>query len=327
MLFSVLAAILALHASAAPAAAQTVTAPWLQDTARLRVIPLRTGTAYRFKGFAVDPTGTRFFLGSWDQHQIVAVSGTVPGVTAFRSPYHGRLAGMGVFLRAGKLYALMNEVNDAPDAKASSVLLVFDAVSGTLHHAYAVQGTVEGRHHFNHVVVDSTGRAYVSNTLKGGIWTVNTKDPADSLRPFLIDARLRLIHGIALPPAEDRLFVTSYQTGLAVIDLPQRALRVYDIPASKGTDGLRYYRGSLYGIGQNALTRYHLNADATRVTNVTPLLVNHPAFNDPRCLDILQDTLFILGNIEHTAVTFQDPSKRGTAQTDTHILSYRLPDD
>lgn len=302
-------------------------APVPPDTAQVRVIPLHTRTAYRFKGLAVDSTGNRFFLGSWDQREIVSVSAAAPGVTVFKSPYQGRLAGMGVFLRAGRLYALMNEVDDAPDARPESVLLVFHAASGTLLHTYALQGTAEGRHHFNHIVVNGAGRAYISNTLKAGVWTVNTTDPTDSLRPLLIDPRLRLVHGIALPPSEDRLFVTSYEAGLAVVDLSSRTLRVYDAPGSQGTDGLRYYRGSLYGVGQNALTRYRLNADGSRVTSAIPLLINHPAFNDPRCLDIVDGTLFILGNIEHAPVGFRDSSRRGIAQTDTHILAYRLPDD
>lgn len=292
----------------------------------VEVFPLRTGTTYRFKGLAVAPDGRRLFLGSWDKKQIVLVTLSPSSVTEVDSPYRNRLNSMGVYLRGDTLYAVMNEVDDAQNARPVSALVLFDTRTERIIRSYEVRGDRTGRHHFNHVVVDVNGRAFVSNTLKGSIWTVDTRDPRASLELLIEHPKLRLIHGITLAATDRLLYVTSYEAGFGVIDLDALTYASLQQPDSRGNDGLRYHRGFLYAVGQNTLTRHRLSSDGRRVLSSTVLLKDHPYFNDPRCLEIVGDSLFILANIEHAPVSFRDGgTRRNDALTDTYVLRYPLP--
>jgi hypothetical protein len=310
--------------SARPAGAAARPFPAAGD---VEVIPLHTGTTYRFKGLAVDDDGRRFFLGSWDRRQVVSVArqAPAPSVTELVHPFRGALNGMGVFLRDGRLYAVMNEVDDAPGGRPLSALVVFDAATGAALRTFTVRGDRSGRHHFNHVVVDRLGRAYVSDTLRGSLWSVDTRGPAGTPSPLLAHPALAMIHGITLDPGERRLYVTSYEEGLGVVDLASPAYRSLGRPDSRGNDGLAYHRGFLYGVGQNTLTRYELSADGGRVVGAEVLLEDHPYFNDPRCLDVVGDTLFVLANIEHAPVRFRSGAGRRDALSDTYVLRLPLP--
>ena len=290
----------------------------------VEIIPLHTGTAYRFKGLAVAPDGARFFLGSWDRKQIVAVRGAPSLLVEFDSPYRGRLNGMGVYLRGNTLYAVMNKVDDG-NAQAVSALVLFDIRSGKTIRSHELRGDGSGRHHFNHVIVDADGRAYISNTLKSGIWTIDTRDPGARLEHLIVHPGLRMIHGIAFGADERTLYVTSYEDGLGIVDLDTLHYESLQQPDTRGNDGIAYHRGFIYAVGQNALTRHRLDGDGRRVLDSIVLLRDHPQFNDPRCLQIVDDSLFILANIEHAPVSFrQGGFRRRDWLTDTFVLRYPL---
>jgi hypothetical protein len=65
----------------------------------IEVIALKTGTAFRFKGLAIDPMTSTAYLGSWDKKQLVVASldGSSHGV--IKTKYSGKLNGMGCYLR------------------------------------------------------------------------------------------------------------------------------------------------------------------------------------------------------------------------------------
>lgn len=192
--------------------------------------------------------------------------------------------------------------------------------------SYEIRGDRAGRHHFNHVVVDANGRAFISNTLKGSVWTVDTRDPRANLELLIEHPKLRLIHGVTLGAANRMLYAPSYEAGLGVIDLDALTYASLQQPDSQGNDGLIYHRGFLYAVGQNTLTRYRLSPDGRQALDSTVLLKDHPYFNDPRCLDIVGDSLFILANIEHAPVSFRDVGVRHShTLTDTYVLRYLLP--
>jgi hypothetical protein len=237
--------------------------------------------------------------------------------------YSGKLNGMGVHLRDDKLYFVMNEVNDRPGAGALSVLLVIDAVTLEMVRSYELRAA-GARHHFNHVVVDDRGIAYVSDTLHASIYTVDTTRADDSLRVLVHHRDLTLVHGLALSATRATLIATSYESGIVFIDVDRKVLRPSRAPSTAGDDGLAYHAGVVYGIGRNALKRYTLNAaeDAVVATNV--LIHDHPAFNDPRCLDIRDGWLYALANIELEPVTFAGGRSRSAALDDSHLVRYRL---
>jgi hypothetical protein len=289
----------------------------------IEVLSLGTGTQFRFKGLAIDAPRGRAFLGSWDRKQIVVVDLGTRTHRVVPTKYSGKLNGMGVHLRGDMLYAVMNEVDDTPGARARSALLVIDAVTLETLRSYELRATGT-RHHFNHVVVDDRGVAYVSDTLQSSIYTVDTTRADVHLRRLVHHPDLALVHGLALPATRTTLIATSYRSGILFIDLERKALRPSRAPSTAGDDGLAYHAGVLYGVGGNALKRYTLNPAEDAVIGTEILLRDHPVFNDPRCLDISDGWLYGLANIELEPVTFAGGHARSASLNDSHLFRYRL---
>jgi hypothetical protein len=134
------------------------------------------------------------------------------------------------------------------------------------------------------------------------------------------------VHGIDLSPDGTKLFTTSYGGGIRVFDLKANAFLPYRDTTLAGDDGLKYYKGSLYGVGQNAIKKYTLDKTETHIIKTDVILKNHESFNDPRCLHIENDFLYCLSNIEFEPVIFRGQQKpsRNTALTDTYILKMKL---
>jgi hypothetical protein len=288
----------------------------------IEVLPLGTGTQFRFKGLAIDGQRGRAFLGSWDQKQLVVVDLGTRVHRVVPTRYSGKLNGMGVHLRDDKVYFVMNEVDDRPGAKALSVLLVIDAVTLEMVRSYELRAA-GARHHFNHVVVNDRGIAYVSDTLHGSIYTVDTTRADDSLRVLVHHRDLTMVHGLALS-ARATLIATSYRSGIVFIDVDRKVVRPSRAPATAGDDGLAYHAGVVYGIGGNALKRYTLDAAGDAVVGTNVLIHDHPVFNDPRCLDIRDGWLYTLANIELKPVSFAGGRSRGADLDDSHLVRYRL---
>lgn len=290
----------------------------------LEVIKLGTGTEFKFKGLTVDIDQSVAYLGSHDQGEIVSVSLTENRYEVLKTKYSGKLHAMGCYLKNDRLYVVMNEVGRKTSQIA--VLLVVDVKSKQLVKSYESVG-INGRNHFNHVVADNHGVVYISNTLKSAIHTVDTQNPQDSIRRLIEHPDLAWVHGIDLSPDGSKLFTTAYEGGIKFFDLRTGTFSDYRDLSLAGDDGLKYYDGFLYGVGQNMIRRYTLDSLQHRVTHVDTLLANHDYFNDPRCLYIEDGLLYCLANIEFEPVYFRKPDKtyRETALTDTYLLKFKLP--
>lgn len=298
-----------------------------QDQDTSTVIPLQTGKMFRFKGLAIDEMTSTAYLGSWDQKQIVAVSLKDKIHRVISTPYSGKLNGMGCYIRDRSLYVVMNEVDDDPQHKPISVLLAYDLDKNVITRTYELKG-VGGRNHFNHVVVDKNGVAYISNTLKGNVLMVDTRDPKSSFKTLIQHDDLAWIHGVDLSPDGNKLFMTSYESGIRIFDLKSGKFSPYKQKSTAGDDGLKYYKGSLYGVGQNTLKKYQLDKTETSVIEIDTLINNHRFFNDARCIHIWDRTLYSLGNIELEPVTFRNAQikPKTKAFEDTYLIKFGLSD-
>jgi hypothetical protein len=328
MKFSILVSVALLGFTCAPKPDSPFTKPaFIQERAdSVQVIPLQTKTNFKFKGLAIDAKNSMAYLGSWDKKEIIAISLTNFNYEVLKTIYSGRLSGMDCYIKNGIVYALMNEIDDNVASQSISVLLMFDMASKKLIRSYEAKGT-GGRNHFNHVVVDSHGIAYVSNTLKSNILTVNTSNPGDSFKILVQHEHLSWVHGIDLSADETKLFTTSYEGGIKIFNLHTKTFSVFHDTVTAGDDGLKYYKGCLYGVGQNSLKRYTLDQAQSQVIKIDTLLNNHAYFNDPRCLAIENGILYCLANIEFDPVRFTRSQKpfSGNELKDTYLL--RLPLD
>ena len=230
---------------------------------------------------------------------------------------------MGVCLRGSTLYAVMNDVNDDPQANPVSVLLVIDVADHKVLRSYEAKGS-NGRHHFNHVTADDHGNVYVSNTLKSAIYTVNTTVAGDTLKQLVAHNDLSWVHGIDISPDGARLFSTSYGGGIKFFDLKSKTFSSFRDTTLNENDGLKYDNGYLYGIGKNSLKRYTLNRDETAVLKTDILLRDHPFFNDPRCIHIEGGWIYCLTNIDFAIADFDRKASTRKSFEDTYILKYKL---
>jgi hypothetical protein len=276
------------------AAASLLLAP---PPAPVEVVRLGTGTGYRFKGLALDPDAQVAYLASWDRRRLVAADLRRGTHRAIPTAYDGRLNALGVCLRGGLLYAVMNEVDDAPAARALSVLLVIDTRDLRVLRAYERRATGV-RHHFNHVAVDARGVAYVSDTLQAAIWTVDTTRSDARLSLLVTHPDLTRVHGLDVSPDAPRLFATSYGGGIKFLDLATGRLLPFSDRATAGDDGLKYHRGALYTAGRNAIRRFVLNESQDAVVRSEVLLQDHALFDDPRDLHVEDGRIHCLANIE-----------------------------
>ena len=296
------------------------------DVIDLEVIPLNTHRDYRFKGLAISRDGTAAYLGSWDRKEVLSIDLKTSAVERFSSPFSGRLNALGTLIHDDRLYALLNEVDDAPNSAPLSALALFDIGTGTMLRAHTLSATPgKSRHHFNHVVVGPDRMAYISDTLHGAIYRVDLREPNAAPYLWVVEEALALIHGLALEPSHSVLFVTSYEEGLGRIDLNTGTYASFKNPDSRRNDGIRYHRGAIYGVGGNAVSRYRLNAEMTAIVDTQALIVNHPSFNDPRCIDIVGEVFYVLANIEHDPVQFRrQADAHGESQMDTSILRFSV---
>lgn len=285
----------------------------------VHVIPLKTGTGFRFKGLAIADDGS-FFLGSWDRKEIVKIYPQQIKHEVLPTPYSGKLNGMGCYIRDGVLYAVMNEVNDAPEARAISVLLLFDIKSLKLIKAFEVRGW-NGRNHFNQVVVNSKGVAYISNTLKSSVFVVDTRNSADTLKELVHHPDLSWVHGLDLSKNEKTLFTTSYDAGIKFFNLETLTFSSYRDTTFAGDDGLKYLDGALYGVGSNTIKKYTLDEAESAVVKSEIILKDHPVFNDARCLYFKDGYLYCLANIEFEPVMV-DTNKQ--TMSDTYVLKIAM---
>lgn len=293
-----------------------------QSQREVGIVSLGTGKAYRFKGLTM--SGSTAYLGSWDKKEIVAVSLTDKKSRVLKTKYSGRLNAMGCYIADGVLFVVMNEVINNPKRDLLSAMVMIDLKTEEVIRSYEAKGK-GGRHHFNHIVVGRNGVAYVSNTLKSAIYTVDTRNATDSLKLLVRDNDLAYVHGIDLSPDGKTLYTTSYEAGIRILNLQTLQFGAYRDKATAGDDGLRFHNGNLYGVGQNSIKRYTMDAGLTKITKIDTLLADHPVFNDPRCLHVEGNILYCLANIEFDAVPFQRPRRRmGRSQTDTHLVSLRL---
>ena len=166
----------------------------------------------------------------------------------------------------------------------------------------------------------------MSDTLKSSIYTVNTNDPADSLKQLVEHKDLSWVHGIDLSADGSRLFSTSYDGGIRFFDLKTKSFSSFRDLATAGNDGLKYYEGCLYGVGANVLKKYTLNKAEDGIIRTEALLSDHEFFNDPRCLHIEAGYLYCLANIEFEPVEFGRGGKRARKAplSDSYLIKLKL---
>jgi hypothetical protein len=155
-------------------------------------------------------------------------------------------------------------------------------------------------HDFNDVAVASTGVAYITDSLGGGIYVI---DEHSAFNPLLPPETLNGPNGIAVGPNDRVLYVSQYSVGLSIVDLETLDIRMLPHPAevvTVGIDGLYYHDGALIGVqnmaGLDRVTRFHLTDDGRYITSADVLDAHDPHLEDPTTGAIVDGAFVYIAN-------------------------------
>lgn len=145
------------------------------------------------------------------------------------------------------------------------------------------------------------GTVYASDPIGGGIYRARPEAAAMSV--LVAPGTLRSAQGLAVSADGQRLYVSDYRYGLAVIDLASGAVSrlASDVAvALDGVDGLWRHEDELIAV-QNGTTpmriiALRLSADGMRISSLRVLEQAHPEWTEPLGGNIAGGSLYYVGN-------------------------------
>lgn len=250
------------------------------------------------EGVAFDPQTERFFVSSLRQRRIVAVdrSGEVRDFVSSGRDGLGRAAGIEVDAIRRLLWVASvadEEASEPPDA-----LFAFHLDTGRL--ARKIQSSAP-RWHLDDVAVAPDGAVYASDPVAGTVYRVD--NGVDKAEPLVPTGTLRGPNGLAFDAAGATLYISEYGRGIAAFALRSRQLTRLGSPEGedlRGIDGLEWHDGTLLGVQNGSararVLRLHLAPDASRVSSVDTLEVDHPLFDEPTLGVVAHASFYVVAN-------------------------------
>jgi hypothetical protein len=212
------------------------------------------------------------------------------------------VAGLHVDETRKELWAVSTRFGDTAElAGTTPGLFKYDLTSGKRLDIFISQNKSSG--YLNDVTVaPSSGKAYVTNTIEGSVYS--TKTGSHELELFLAPGTVPGANGITISDDEKTLFVAG-DFGIERVDLGTSD----SVPLQKppdvidaSIDGLYFYRQSLVGI-QNAIhpgrvVRFYLDPTLTKITGWEILETYNPAFENPTTGALDGDSLLFMANTQ-----------------------------
>lgn len=257
------------------------------------------------EGLAYDPTSGDLFLSSVHRRRILRLgSDGVPRdfVPPATSGLYGVL-GMRVDPARHLLWATSSALPEVDGIDAAerghTAVHCFDLATGTVR-AKLELFEPDRKHHFDDLVLDGDGRAFVSDGFGGAIYAI-APDGAHEI--WLPPGTLASPQGLAWSADGRTLYAADYGRGLAAIDRATRAVRWLgaDDATLVGLDGLVLDArdGSLIAT-QNGLEPprvVRLRVDGDRVRSEI-LLMNAPKMSEPTLGAIIDGAFVFVGNAQ-----------------------------
>lgn len=233
------------------------------------------------EGFAYDPKSKRLFAGSVVARSLYQVIGgkveQVP-VGPMGSPF-----AMVVDAKRKAAWVGTGRVEQTPAAQmAFTGLIAFSLKQG----AERIRVAAPSAKALNDLAVAADGTVYASDSAGGGVYRL--KPGAEAIDLLVAPGRLQSPQGIAIDPVRDRLYVSDYLRGIAIVDLASGRIGQLSAPATAmldGTDGLLWDGDGLIaiqnGVQPNRIVRLSLNPNGSAVTTLTVLEQAHSAWGEP----------------------------------------------
>ncbi|MEQ9422957.1 MAG: SMP-30/gluconolactonase/LRE family protein [Cyclobacteriaceae bacterium] len=250
------------------------------------------------EGIAIDPESGTLFLNSLNHSKIVKsnLDGSKPS-EFIESDQYGYLPGFGMTIKGDELYALGNTL---PNENNRSILLKIDKRTGNLIKSYELNDTTFI--YLNDLAISSSNDIYITDSNSNRLYWISEQN--DSITVFMQSEEINHCNGIAISPNDKYLYVSSYVTGIRVIDLNTRQV-VNEPNDYTGNDGMKYFKNSLIGIlnahrndSLNGIFRYQLTDNGQDVVDKELILPYQDGFDVPTTFDIIGDDMYFVINTQ-----------------------------
>lgn len=261
------------------------------------------------EGIAYDPGTNSFFISSTYKRKIIRVNESGRAVDFTTEGQDGLLGvvGMRVDIKRNILWAASGDVGSGMPIKNSdstrvgfSYLHKYDITNGKLIKKYELNNS-SGNHFLNDLILDSTGKPYITDTWAQKIYTVDEK--GDSLRLFADFTGSYSPNGIDITADGKFLYVALYASPNPVIgriEIAKRNLELVNLNNEfmSGADGLYYYNNSLVAIMpgeiRDTITQFFLDPTGMNVTGTYLHSTGSDMFSQPSTGVIVKDKMFFI---------------------------------
>ncbi len=241
------------------------------------------------EGIAYDPGEDCFYVGSLWKCKIVKVGREGKAHDFVREKLDGlrSVGGLKVDAERRILWAVSFVsppwTKDTAEEVGWSAVFKYDLRTGKRLKRYEFENRGEA-HLFNDLAVDSSGRVYITDSLRNEVYTI-TPD-GDRLESFFRSEEFMYTNGITLGNDEETLYISSPGNGVYKINVSSKECRLVSHPETmtlSGVDGLYFQDNSLVGVQPSLkrACRFYLDPRGDNVQRLEILDVRSPYFDFP----------------------------------------------
>lgn len=257
-----------------------------------RLIATLDGRDIRPENIAFDPKRSAFLLGNTARFELVRCS--LPGhctpLVTTKTGEEAYSLGLKLSRGADEVWATYNTADGAG-------LRCYDLETGKLLRTASIQG----KHVFNDLAISSAESVYVTDTAEGSVYQLSFgKTAFERIAP---QHAFTAANGIAISGDDRRLYVSTWEDGIDLIDLQSGTIAPMlhpDDVCLAFIDGLYANHGTLIAI-QNGpmlprIVEFRISANQSRITTVSVLERRNPAFDGITTGVIVGKDLYYVAN-------------------------------
>ena len=267
----------------------------------------------RPESIAFDIKRDAFLLGNTARFDVVRCS-----LAAHCVPFVTPNTGETGYILGLKVDVATNEVWITNNTTGGASLRCYDLDTGKLRRF----ASIEGKHVFNDLAISLNGTVYVSDTAEGSVYQLPSGTTA--LHRVAPQHTFTAANGIAIAPAEEWLYVSTWGDGIDVIDLRSGAVKPLIHPDTISLafiDGLYATQRGLIAI-QNGpmlprIVEFRLGQNRLQIVAMRVLERRNPAFDGITTGVIVRHHLYYVANP-------QTDKKDGAELSPLQVFSVRL---
>jgi Tetratricopeptide repeat len=286
------------------------------------------------EGIAFDPSNERIYIGSVRKRKILSVDQSGAVSTLVAQADAGLLGVFGITFHkpSATLWAASSALPQVAGLGAN------DKGRADVY-AFDVNGRLKKR-----VMLPADGKEHVLGdlavTVPGAIYTTDSFGPnvyrlragGDVLESLIMSDTFHSLQGLALSPAETKLAVADYSSGIHVIDLEKRSSTLLAMPQHTtlhGVDALVPFGRDLLavqnGIDPQRVIRIRLDPAWTKIEGVDVLAANLPEMDEPTLATSAGNDLLVVGNGQWSRFNDDGTVNEANPSVPTRIVRLKLP--